>query len=163
MLKTQALLFESVSSMRLWRTLKLLRLEVLRACACGGYTSFFLFESVSVCACVSNRLSSFKGVSSCACGEYTGFPVSKVLCVEYTTLAVPHLKQTLVVNTPAVLVSRMLKSCACGEYAILPVKKIKRALVMITRTHNCFISGGFQARAGGAQAFPFQVCWSSRR
>ena len=56
-LKTPApLLLESVSSMRLWRTLKLSRLEVLRACPCGGYTSFFLFDRVPVCASDSNRL-----------------------------------------------------------------------------------------------------------
>ena len=72
-LKTQALVLEGVSSMRLCRTLKLSRLEMLRACACGGCTSFFLFDSVSVCACDLNRLSSFKGVSSYACGEYTSF------------------------------------------------------------------------------------------
>ena len=59
--------------MRLWRTLKLSRLEKLWACACGGFLSFFIFESVSVCACDSNRLSSFKGVSSYDCGEYTSF------------------------------------------------------------------------------------------
>ena len=75
MLKTQALLLESVSSMRLWRTLKLSRLEVLRACACGGYTSFSLFDSVSVCACDSNTLSSFKGVSSYAC-DTQALPIS---------------------------------------------------------------------------------------
>ena len=63
---------------------------MFQACACGEHSSFrvskcfehalvvdirasFFSISVSVCACDSNRLSSFKRVLSYACGEYTSF------------------------------------------------------------------------------------------
>ena len=81
MLKTQALLLESVSSMRLWRTHKLSRPEVFRACACGGYTSSF-FSRVFQFALVIRTDFRVSNVSQAALVENTQvLPIS--VCDEH--------------------------------------------------------------------------------